>query len=693
MLEFFARLLDTSAFPPRWYCGEWSAGLGWLHIASDLASFFAFTLITMTLLWFSKNRRPEAPVPTVVWWCVATVFACGLVHLTEAIIFWMPVYRFSGLLKLVTASVACVTAFYIVRFAPLALQMPGLLAVNSQLESEINRRTETEQRLSAILNSMNAGVMVSDPSGNIETLNPAAMRIFNLDESKPDYSNLFRNYLFFTDGGKRLLAGDQFPLRQSAMGHRIDNLEVKVRCPSRFIEKTILWRSQPIFDWGNPSVITGAVGVFSDITEYKLLAREKGFQQERLERLTQSAAQVTNVLQQSTEGNESFVRVIAEKLDAACVILVLGCETGRFRWESYRFKRPDWELKEEPEIVWCEKEDVESIASEDLMNEAVCVAELKLGNRSWSNLVIAGLPLGGEIRGFIMVSDRRRKYSADDLDLLHRLARLASAAVFTRCQYQQESEARKVAESKLAASRKELERLTRVNSVGEMTAGIAHELNQPLTAMINFTDAADAAMAANHLDAAAIADIRNLIKRANEQAIRATRVLKSVRSMIRSEPSQFSNINLRQLIEGACQLLCEEIIQCDAKVVVEDVDPSLHLDADPTQIEQVLVNLIRNALESVTKCSTRLISISAIRDESHAAIRVADTGAGFLEEDCARLFDAFFTTRESGLGLGLKICRSIVESHGGQIRATNLDSGGACFIVTLPLKQIVSKQS
>src|ERR1044072_8141272 len=125
MLEFFRNLFDTTDFPPRWHCGNWSTEHGWLHVLSDAAIFGAYTAIPCVLAFFIL-RRKDVPFPRILWLFVAFIFACGFGHLIEAGIFWHPVYRLSGLVKFSTALVSWATVFALVWIVPQALHLPGL---------------------------------------------------------------------------------------------------------------------------------------------------------------------------------------------------------------------------------------------------------------------------------------------------------------------------------------------------------------------------------------------------------------------------------------------------------------------------------------------------------------------------------------------------------------------------------------
>jgi len=146
MFEFLGKLLDTSDFPARWHCGQWTPTHGWIHVLSDVAIFGAYTAIPCVLAYFILRRR-DVPFPRILWLFVAFIFACGFVHLIEAIIFWHPVYRLSGLVKLTTAIVSWGTVVALVQIVPQALHLPGLARLNDELRNEVGERQRAEQAL------------------------------------------------------------------------------------------------------------------------------------------------------------------------------------------------------------------------------------------------------------------------------------------------------------------------------------------------------------------------------------------------------------------------------------------------------------------------------------------------------------------------------------------------------------------
>ena len=147
MLDFFRKLFDTSDFNPRWLCGNWETGHGWLHILSDLAITGAYFAIPTALSIYYLKKRDELPFPAMLWLFGAFIFSCGSAHLVEAIIFWHPIYRFSGLLKLITAVVSWATVIAIIRIAPKAFSLPGMIRVNHLLEEQITLQKKTAGEL------------------------------------------------------------------------------------------------------------------------------------------------------------------------------------------------------------------------------------------------------------------------------------------------------------------------------------------------------------------------------------------------------------------------------------------------------------------------------------------------------------------------------------------------------------------
>jgi two-component system sensor kinase FixL len=228
----------------------------------------------------------------------------------------------------------------------------------------------------------------------------------------------------------------------------------------------------------------------------------------------------------------------------------------------------------------------------------------------------------------------------------------------------------------------ELIHVSRVSAMGAMASTLAHELNQPITAVVNYVQIAHVLLEDPDLET--IAEVREALADAASESLRAGQIVRRLRDFVARGEVQKQVEDLPKLIEEACSLglvgLSEQGIQTRL-----ELDPAATpVLADRVQIEQVLVNLIRNAAEAMADSPVRELTISSVRDRS-AMVRVtiADTGPGLAEEVASQLFQAFLSTKTEGMGLGLSICRTIVEAHGGKIWVDTPPGGGTRFHFTL----------
>ncbi len=178
MISFFRDLFDTTGFPARWHCGQWSAGHGWLHILSDLAIFGAYAAIPLALAYFIL-RRKDVPFIPVFWLFAGFIVSCGFTHLIDATLFWQPWYRLSGFVKGVTAVVSWMTVIALIKVIPSALALPGLTKINRQLSEEIAERTrataalrESEERFRAAVSAVSSLIWTNDAAGMMKGEQP-----------------------------------------------------------------------------------------------------------------------------------------------------------------------------------------------------------------------------------------------------------------------------------------------------------------------------------------------------------------------------------------------------------------------------------------------------------------------------------------------------------------------------------------
>lgn len=227
-------------------------------------------------------------------------------------------------------------------------------------------------------------------------------------------------------------------------------------------------------------------------------------------------------------------------------------------------------------------------------------------------------------------------------------------------------------------TRDELIQAAKLAALGQMSAGINHELNQPLAAMRTYADNARTYLARENLEQVAwnLQQIRELTGR-------MAQISGQLKVFSRKSSGQRLRISLRACLEGAQRILRTRLDQADATLRISLPPDELFVAADMVQLEQVLVNLIGNACDILAGRPERRIELSARRDGGKVRLQVHDTGPGIAQENLARIFDPFFTTSESGLGLGLSISHTIVQRLGGSLTVGNAPDGGAVFTLTL----------
>jgi two-component system sensor kinase FixL len=243
---------------------------------------------------------------------------------------------------------------------------------------------------------------------------------------------------------------------------------------------------------------------------------------------------------------------------------------------------------------------------------------------------------------------------------------------------------RKAAEAEALQHREELGHLSRVAVMGEMAASLAHELNQPLSGIISNASAGQRFIDRGNVD---LRELRELLADIVADGRRAGDVIGGIRSMIRKEAPGRQRVYLNDLVTNVVRMIKSDAMlhSCQLETVLGPNLPAL--EADPVQLQQVLINLVVNAFDAMrnTPLSGRKVVIVTKRNGDGTILTsVRDYGVGIPEEIRARLFDHFFTTKAEGLGMGLGIVRSIVESHGGTVAAENVEGGGARFYFVLP---------
>jgi len=238
-------------------------------------------------------------------------------------------------------------------------------------------------------------------------------------------------------------------------------------------------------------------------------------------------------------------------------------------------------------------------------------------------------------------------------------------------------------QARLQELQSELVHVSRLSAMGEMASALAHELNQPLAAISNYMKGSRRLLSGSQDPNTS--KIENAMDRAAEQALRAGQIIRRLRDFVSRGESEKRVESLAKLIEEAGALGLAGAREQNIQLRF-NLDPDFdRVLVDRVQIQQVLVNLFRNALEAMAQSPQReLVVASAKFADDTVEIAVSDTGSGFHDDIKPNLFQTFFTTKETGMGVGLSISRSIIEAHGGRMWAESNPSGGASFRFTLP---------
>ena len=250
---------------------------------------------------------------------------------------------------------------------------------------------------------------------------------------------------------------------------------------------------------------------------------------------------------------------------------------------------------------------------------------------------------------------------------------------------------RRKAEVEARQRMSELAHMNRHATVGELSASLAHEINQPLGAILAHAETAELMINSLSPNMDGIKEILADIKRDDQ---RAGEIIRRLRSILKKAPSEVKDFDLNEVVREVFDFLA---VQARArKVTISDVPAPemLQVQGDRIQIQQVILNLIVNGMDAVSDASDgqrRIIGRTAQLDAAFAEVSISDFGPGISSDDLEKVFDPFFSTKTKGLGMGLSIARTIIEAHGGRIWAENQATGGAVFRLVLPLAKSVHK--
>jgi PAS domain S-box-containing protein len=251
---------------------------------------------------------------------------------------------------------------------------------------------------------------------------------------------------------------------------------------------------------------------------------------------------------------------------------------------------------------------------------------------------------------------------------------------------------RKETELELRWQRAELAHVARVTTMGELAASLAHELNQPLTAILSNAQAALRFMSSKPAD---LEEVREILQDIVKDNSRASEVIRRMRALVKKEDVEFATLDLASLISDVVLLVHSDAILQNVRITLDLPDNLPLVRGDRVQLQQVVLNILLNAFDAMKECpaSDRKVGLQAEPQGQHLIrVAVSDCGPGLSPDKLDKIFQPFFTTKGEGLGMGLSICRSIIEAHGGRLWAENNPDRGATFYFTLPIAKAADEQ-
>ena len=240
--------------------------------------------------------------------------------------------------------------------------------------------------------------------------------------------------------------------------------------------------------------------------------------------------------------------------------------------------------------------------------------------------------------------------------------------------------------NELESQKEQLTHVSRLSTMGEMAAGFAHEVNQPLTAISNYAQVAKRMLV--RLELEDDGGLSEAMAKINTQARRAGEIIARIRSFVKKPDHILGSVDPNRLIQDTIKLAEVDARNNSMQIHLEQQDGLPEVRVDPVQIQQVALNLIRNGMEAMCDMDTRAIGV-VVRteklDASFVKISVIDRGHGLADDAEERLFTPFYTTKKDGMGIGLTVCHSIIQSHGGKLGFQRNPEGGAIFEFTMPI--------
>jgi PAS domain S-box-containing protein len=672
-VEFLRKLFSSGDFMPHGFCYLWQPALIWLHVVSDTLIALAYFSISLMLIYFVRKRR-DVPFNWVFVCFGVFILTCGATHAMEVWTLWHATYWLSGAVKGVTALASVPTAILLVGLIPKALAIPSPEALRIEIaerkrtqedlrkaKDELERRVE--ERTSE-LRKINADLLAEIVQRNLaeEELRRSEDRMRSLVETVKDYA------IFGLDPSGRVVSwnvgaehikgydakeimGQHFSRFYPPESLLIDLPEMQLRVAAsegRFEEDGWRVRKDGSRFWAN-MVITALRDRDGDLLGFSKITRDLTERKRAEEALRESEEQLRLAQKASGSGVWDWnprTGIVSWSEEHS---RIFGVEPGQQDrpWKSFL------------QLVHAEdRARLESEANSALKPSGELEVEYRIGRAD------------DQVRWVVS----KGQTHCGDGDEPIRMIGLT-----------QDITERKQLEQALLKTQTELAHLSRVMTMGELTSSIAHEVNQPLAAVVTNGDACLRWIAAEPPN---LNKVRESVASIIQQAARAGEVITRIRALAKKATPQKTALRIDELIFEVIGLVGGELAKHHVFLETELESGLPVVFGDRVQLQQVILNLIANGIEAMSTVTGRPRDLSIATKTTEGGqilISVRDCGSGLTPELIDHVFEAFFTTKQAGIGLGLSISRTIVETHGGRLWATPNPAHGATFQFTLPL--------
>ena len=725
-MKILDSLFSSGDFMPHGYCYLWKPGLVWLHVVSDALIALAYFSIPIALIYFIRKRR-DLPF-NWMFLCFGTfIMACGTTHAMEVWTLWHGTYWLSGAIKAVTAMASVPTAILLVHLVPRALALPSPEA----MKLEIAERKRAQQALHEAKEELELRVRERTAElskANEELVAENAQRkraekesVAWKDELAAELMAMSRLHEFST----RLLSkAGLLPLLEEVLNAIIalqnaDFGNVQLYNPEtktleivayRGFQKSFLDYFSSVNEPGaacgramqrRERVIIEDVLADPDFEPHRQIAASAGFRAVQSTPLFSRSGEPLGMISthfrqphrpsgHDLRFTDLYARLAGELIERQRAEEALGASEERFR----RY----FELGL---IGMAMTSPAKGILE---VNDELCVMlgyeRSELLKKTWAEMTYQDdlaadvtqfdRVTAGEIDGYTLDKRWIRKDGrVIDTIMSAKCLRRADGSVDYFVGLVQDITERKRSEEALRAAQAQLAHMARVTTMGELTSSIAHEVNQPLAAVVTNGDACLRWLGNDppNLDKARLS-VAGIIKEGN----RAGEIIQRVRALAKKTPPQKTMLGVNEAIEEVIGLVGAELAKHQVLLLKELMSDLPTVFGDRVQLQQVILNLIANgieAMEPVTDRPRELSIGSRATEDGRVLISVSDCGTGIGPESVDHLFEAFFTTKQEGMGLGLSISRTIVEGHGGRLSAIANKPYGATFQFTLPVAMAV----